>query len=311
MKVDNVLILAAGAGTRMGEIGKKLPKVLWPVFEKSILELEVLYAEELGAQNIYINTYNYKEKLISFYKDSEILQRATLIEENEKLDIGGAVHNLAKKLDYKGDLLILNSDQFIFLSESTWEVALKNYQNNDHLLFSYNVNSNDLYNALSVDENNVLQKVTPNNEFDRNVMMQTYTGMSLINLNKLKPCEGESNFFKTVANYTNSQVYICNIEESVYWDFGTIKRYKDSCFNIIKNIDSEDPFIVFIKKVGAIKADKVKKENLAYNSIKKHCINLGNNNNSAKNKIIIKESRKELLDSENVQLVYEDIILNS
>ena len=79
MKVDNVLILAAGAGTRMGEIGKKLPKVLWPVFEKSILELEVLYAEELGAQNIYINTYNYKEKLISFYKDSEILQRATLI----------------------------------------------------------------------------------------------------------------------------------------------------------------------------------------------------------------------------------------
>ena len=44
MIVENALILAAGAGTRMGEIGKVLPKVLWPVFECSLLELEVLYA---------------------------------------------------------------------------------------------------------------------------------------------------------------------------------------------------------------------------------------------------------------------------
>ena len=45
MKVDNALILAAGKGTRMGNVGKILPKVIWPIFEKTILELEVAYAK--------------------------------------------------------------------------------------------------------------------------------------------------------------------------------------------------------------------------------------------------------------------------
>ncbi len=66
MQVKNALILAAGKGTRMGEIGKRLPKVLWPIFEKSALELEVAYAKELGAENIYINSHHYTDELLSF-----------------------------------------------------------------------------------------------------------------------------------------------------------------------------------------------------------------------------------------------------
>jgi len=41
MQIDYCLILAAGFGTRMGKIGKKLPKVHGPDFEKSLLELQV------------------------------------------------------------------------------------------------------------------------------------------------------------------------------------------------------------------------------------------------------------------------------
>ena len=50
MQVDYVLVLAAGKGTRMGEIGKKIPKVIWPIFNKSILELEVLHAKKYCKQ---------------------------------------------------------------------------------------------------------------------------------------------------------------------------------------------------------------------------------------------------------------------
>ena len=47
MKVNKALILSAGFGTRMGEIGKTLPKILWPIFDKSLLELQVLYLKEM------------------------------------------------------------------------------------------------------------------------------------------------------------------------------------------------------------------------------------------------------------------------
>ena len=58
MKVDHVLILAAGKGTRMGKIGEIVPKVIWPVFNKSLLELQVAYARSLApTAQIHINLY--------------------------------------------------------------------------------------------------------------------------------------------------------------------------------------------------------------------------------------------------------------
>ena len=43
MQLDFAYILAAGKGTRMGEIGKVVPKPLWPIYEKSLLELQVAW----------------------------------------------------------------------------------------------------------------------------------------------------------------------------------------------------------------------------------------------------------------------------
>lgn len=117
MKVDNVLILAAGKGTRMGQIGKIIPKVIWPIFNKSILELEVHYAKKFNPKKIFINLYNSKDTVLNFTKGKAIFDEVEFIVEKETLDIGGAIHNLATKLDYQGNLLILNSDQFILLSE--------------------------------------------------------------------------------------------------------------------------------------------------------------------------------------------------
>ena len=58
MKVDHVLILAAGKGTRMGKIGKVLPKVLWPIFAKNLIELQVSFAKKLAPNsNIYANVF--------------------------------------------------------------------------------------------------------------------------------------------------------------------------------------------------------------------------------------------------------------
>ena len=79
MIVENALILAAGAGTRMGEIGKVLPKVLWPVFECSLLELEVLYAQSLGVKNIFINSHYYTKEILEHVKENPTFKNVTIL----------------------------------------------------------------------------------------------------------------------------------------------------------------------------------------------------------------------------------------
>ena len=158
MRIDHCLILAAGFGTRMGSIGQKLPKVLWPVFEKSLLELQVAYARSLGVENIYINLHYMGEEIESYCKNRQAFEGVTFLwEKPEILDIGGAIHNLAAQVKYKGKLLVLNADQFFYLKKEELERILTPYEKYSGVLFSYWVNSSLGYNALEIDSNRSLQ----------------------------------------------------------------------------------------------------------------------------------------------------------
>ena len=108
MPIDYCLILAAGFGTRMGEIGKHLPKVMWPVFEKTLLELQVSYARSLGIKNIYINLHYMGETIEKFCKEKSSFEGVQLLwEKPEILDIGGAIHQLARLPEVDSILLII------------------------------------------------------------------------------------------------------------------------------------------------------------------------------------------------------------
>jgi mannose-1-phosphate guanylyltransferase len=256
MKVDHVLILAAGKGTRMGDIGKKLPKVLWPVFDKTLLELQVDYAKILAPNaKIYINYFNYKEIFELFIKNTDSFNDVTFIEEKSVLDIGGAIHNLAKQLQYTGNLLILNSDQFVFIKKKQIDCVLDKLLSLDSILFSYQVNSNEMYNALKI-ENNKLSGIIKNSVIPRNSEIETYTGMSLVNLNKLTQTSGESKFFNSVAKFNLKTEVIC-IKSFEYWDFGTTQRYYFSIFKLFKAIREQNPFMKFLYNSHAINKSKI------------------------------------------------------
>ena len=70
----NALILAAGQGKRLGDLGKLQPKCLTEIFGKPIIErlIETLTHEKIkpiyivtGYKNIFLKNYN----LIEFYND--------------------------------------------------------------------------------------------------------------------------------------------------------------------------------------------------------------------------------------------------
>jgi NDP-sugar pyrophosphorylase family protein len=305
MKVDHSLVLAAGKGTRMGPIGEELPKVIWPVFEKSILELEVLYAKKLGAGKVHTNIYNYPEKLLPFIKQHQAFDDVNILVEEDAIDIGGAIHNLASKLDYTGNLLVLNSDQFIMFNESVFKAALKSLENHDVVLFSYDVNSNAIYNKLSCDNKGDLVGVVPNKELPRNVIHETYTGLSLIKLESLRPTPGKSSFFESVANPKERKVSCVNIGDSVYWDFGTIKRYHDSLFRILDKINSRDPFIQFIKNNNVLDENKI--DGNTYGSVN-NSINLTSEEVKIGEKTILLKSSLDSYQNVNNSIIYESII---
>lgn len=251
MKVDHVLILAAGKGTRMGGIGKQIPKVIWPIFEKTLLQLEVAYAKYLApGADIYINLYNYSDKICAHIEaNPESFRGVNIIIEEEALDIGGAIHNLASKITYSGNLLILNSDQFLFCGPKVIEDAILGMQGKSGLLFAYEVESSKGYNSLNV-ENGYFCGVTPNKVFFENRNILTYTGMSILALDQIVPKEGPSSFFSSIITEQREIFLVENISKYEYWDFGTLERYHQSILSIAERQSGD--FFEFIVSEGAI-----------------------------------------------------------
>jgi len=279
MQIDYCLILAAGFGTRMGVIGQKLPKILWPVFEKSLLELQVAYAKSLGIQKIYINLhymgreiFDYCNKLTAF-KDVIFLWEEPVI-----LDIGGAIHNLAsqKEINYRGKVLILNGDQFFYLRKNELDKILTPLKHHHALLFTYWVNASLGYNALEISEDRYVKGIKKNKDLIPDQKVETYTGISIIDLNRLDRVEGVSNFFDSVCPFHKKNIPAVLLENVEYWDFGTVKRYWETMFHIIRKYKSQasHPFLRFLVQGKALKTWKIDLNKLSYHSNIDGVINL-------------------------------------
>lgn len=279
MQINNCLILAAGFGTRMGNIGKVLPKVLWPIFEKSLLELQVGYAKSLGIKNIYINLHHMGEDIERFCKAKSSFENVKFLwERPDILDIGGAVHNLASRPDinYRGNLLILNADQFFYLNKDDFFEEIKSHTSKESILFTYVVNSNSGYNALKVKADRQVGGIIKNQELGRDQQIETYTGISIINLENLSKANGASKFFESVCPLDSGKVKANCLKNVDYWDFGTVPRYWESMFKILKTYknNSVHPFLRFLVDQRALKSWKINLQDDSYYSRAKSVINL-------------------------------------
>lgn len=279
MQIDHCLILAAGFGTRMGVIGQKLPKVLWPVFEKSLLELQVAYARSLGAEKIYINLHFMGKEIEDFCKGKSAFEDVTFLwEKPEILDIGGAIHNLASlpEVKYRGKLLVLNADQFFYVQKETMETWLKPYASAPAVLFSYWVNSDLGYNALEINEKREVKSITKNKDIKASSRVETYTGISYIDLAKLSPVKGVSSFFESVCPFKEKAIPAILLENVDYWDFGTLKRFWESSFKILETYtqNSNHPFLRFLVNERAMKTWKINLQKISYHATSPRVINL-------------------------------------
>ncbi|EQC43462.1 NTP transferase domain-containing protein [Bacteriovorax sp. Seq25_V] len=234
MQIDNCLITAAGLGTRMGVIGEKLPKPLWPVFDTTLLDLQLEYVKRFHAKRIFVNAYHNSEKIIEWSKNKDI----TVLVEDDLLGSGGCIHNLKASSEVVGPITaVVNSDQFFLLSEEQIEEGLDLVRSgNDSVIYGMLVNKNEKYNETICDNNRLIGIEKPKGDKD----YYTFSGVSIINLDRLDYKEGASGFFDSVCNYRkNSQIYFFNKTSDVkFWDYGTKEKYVENIFNVI-NSDTE------------------------------------------------------------------------
>lgn len=234
MSIKTCLVTAAGFGTRMGDHGKNLPKPLWPIFGKTLLDLQLNYVRSLGIENIYINAHHCREQIREWARGKDV----NLLEEEEILGSGGCVHNMFQKhTDKKETILIVNSDQFYFFQQSFLDTAFKIMKEEGSCahLFGIRVDKDEKYNETVVSNDLLVEINKPSGERD----YITYSGVGIIDLSQLEYRDGASGFFDSVCNFRNKKVSLTTPDESEYWDYGTQDKYLESMFSVLDQRESE------------------------------------------------------------------------
>lgn len=255
MQIDYALILSAGLGTRMGDIGKIIPKVMWPVFGKPLIDYHVDYCLGLGIKKIYVNTH-YLSDVLETHLKKKWGDQVIILHEDPLLDSGGAIHNLAsqKDVNYSGNVLLINGDQFYLFESDFYQKGLKQLETCRASLFGIRVKKGEKYNETKI-ENDLLVSIDPqNNENDFN----TYSGTGLLKLDGLKPMPGATKFFTTVCDYKNEKIGMILPSSSEYWDFGTAPIYAKN-IKLISNEINKYPRISNFLNANQINVENLKK----------------------------------------------------
>lgn len=108
MEKLNVLILAAGLGTRLRPLTNDIPKPLVPVVDKSILEQQALKARAIGNVRLHANAHYLAEQVVA---EGNRLGFEKVWVEPEILGTAGPLKRIYNE-GYRGGLLIMNGDAY-------------------------------------------------------------------------------------------------------------------------------------------------------------------------------------------------------
>jgi NDP-sugar pyrophosphorylase family protein len=310
VKIKYCLILSAGFGTRMGAIGKTLPKPVWPIFDKSLIELQVNFIEKnYNPEIIFINTFHQEEILNNTICNINSKSEIKVIKEKELLGVGGAINNVAHILKHQGELLVINSDQFIFYN---FNDDIANFRDNENpiTLLGMHVSKNSSYSKLILNNQNILKNIIKEQKSKMDYI--TYTGNCIIDLSVIKKLEIKFfNFFEHIANYNYLNVHVYIPSNLKYYDFVNKNLYFEHLYNLFNLFlqNKKNPFVDFLIEQKAININKVNKKLSSYGLTKsKNLLNFSkfevNNKNSKCRNIILNSDRELSLNATNDSLTY-------
>lgn len=111
MKIDSILILAAGKGTRLKPLTNNLPKCLLPLGDTNILKnLIILSKHYFPNTKIYVNTSYFADKIIKEISHLPLINRPSIIWEPAPLGPAFTVAEYCKTNNH--NVLVLHGDTY-------------------------------------------------------------------------------------------------------------------------------------------------------------------------------------------------------
>lgn len=92
------MILAAGRGTRLGELGRTVPKVLVDVGGEPLLARQIRYLRDGGVERIVINAHHLADQIEGFVAAQPQAAQIEVVVEPELLGTAGGVRNALSHL---------------------------------------------------------------------------------------------------------------------------------------------------------------------------------------------------------------------
>jgi N-acetyl-alpha-D-muramate 1-phosphate uridylyltransferase len=108
------MILAAGLGTRLGDLTKSIPKALVPLAGVSMLERVARRLVEAGADRLIINTHHFSERIVGFVQQRNGFGVDVVFshEPNYPLETGGGLRRAAPLFESGEPFFLHNVDIF-------------------------------------------------------------------------------------------------------------------------------------------------------------------------------------------------------
>jgi len=152
----NVLLLAAGLGTRLKPITNSIPKCLVPIKGKPLLEIWLDNLSQLKINQLFINTHYFSELVEKFILGSEYKKNIELLFEIKLLGTGGTIRDNYLKLKNK-DLMLIHADNYCITNFNDFIEAHKNKPNNCVItMMTFRTNEPKSCGIIQVDSNNIL-----------------------------------------------------------------------------------------------------------------------------------------------------------
>ena len=228
MRINTAFILCAGFGKRLNPLTLDTPKPLIKLNNITVLEICINLIENLGIQQIILNTFYLKDQIHNFINHKKFKSKISIIEDGENiLDTGGGINNMMKHTN-EDNILIFNPD-------TIWK---KDYSNEiiemEKIYFSKKLKNILLLvkKELSFDKNlkgdfDLIENViTKNNE-----RKFIYTGCQIINKKLFSDYKDKSFSITNVWNdlIEKKELYGFETNKSFYHltDLETFKKLQD------------------------------------------------------------------------------------
>ncbi len=225
--IKTAMIMAAGYGTRMGELSHRMPKPLLPIANRPVLNLILEKLKNTGIKKVIINIH-FKKDLIKKHIASSTFTNLQIYfsEEKELMGTGGGIAH-AEKYFNNETILVINSD---ILCDISLKDVFRFFIQNQSMACMVVVPSSNFreYNLVHFRNQQIIDFLPKGKPVQYTKNTGIFTGIQILSPDarkylKKSPSSILDTFYRPAL--ANGEKILAFIHQGIWIDIGTKEKY--------------------------------------------------------------------------------------